>query len=301
MIPPRPGESLGPFDFAKLRAFLQARTGVRLEDGKEYFVAQRLAALAQELAIEHLPRLIEQLNAEPPHGPLHRRVLESLIVSETSWFRDGHPFDALREVVIPRLIAARASVRKLRIWSAACATGQELYSVALLLRDAFPELIGWELELLGTDFSTASLRRARAGRFRAVEVHRGLPAALLARWFVRDGDDWTIRDEVRTMVTFREHNLATGSPLAPPVDLVLLRNVLLYFDTETRTRVIELIDRSMRPDGVLVLGAGETGAAREGPFEVEEVGRSVVLRPRGPRSPIPAWNLVPPAARRKSA
>lgn len=301
MIPPRPGESLGPFDFAKIRALLQARTGVRLEDGKEYFVAQRLAALAQELEIEHLPRLIERLNAEPEQGPLHRRVLEALVVSETSWFRDGHPFDALRHVVIPRLVAARAASRQLRIWSAACATGQELYSVALLLRDAFPELLAWDLELLGTDFSTASLRRARAGVFRAVEIHRGLPAALLARWFVHEGDTWTVRDEVRDMVTFREHNLATGSPLTPPVDLVLLRNALLYFDAETRARVLELVDRSLRPDGVLLLGAGETTAAREGPFAVEEVGRSVVLKPRGPRSPIPAWNLVPPEARRKSA
>ena len=301
MIPPHPGESLGPFDFAKLRALLQVRTGVRLEDGKEYFVAQRLAALARELDIEHLPRLIERLNAEPEHGPIHRRVLEALVVTETSWFRDGHPFEALREVVLPRLIAARADAKKLRIWSAACATGQELYSVALLLRDAFPELLGWELELLGTDFSTASLRRARAGIFHAVEIHRGLPAVMLARWFVHEGEHWRLRDDVRDMVTFREHNLATGSPLSPPVDLVLLRNALLYFDAGTRTRVLELIDRSLRPDGVLLLGAGEATAARVGPFEAEEIGRTVVLKPRGPRSPIAAWNFVPPEARRKSA
>ncbi len=301
MIPPLPGESLGPFDFAKLRTLLQSRTGVRLEDGKEYFVARRLAALAQELEIEHLPRLIEALNAEPEHGPLHRSVLEALVVSETSWFRDVHPFEALRHAVLPRLIAARAEARQLRVWSAACASGQELYSVALLLRDAFPEVSGWELELVGTDFSTASLRRARAGRFRAVEIHRGLPATMLARWFVHEGDEWVLRDEVRSMVTFREHNLATGSPLTPPVDLVLLRNVLLYFDAGARKRALELVDRSLRPDGVLLLGAGETAAAREGPFTVEEVGRTVVLRPRGPRSPIPAWNLVPPGERKKSA
>src|SRR6185369_8707067 len=145
-------------------------------------------------------------------------------VTETSFFRDGHPFDALRDVVIPRLMAARAGCRQLRIWSAACATGQELYSVALLLREAFPELLEWELELLGTDFSTASLRRARSGCFRAVEVHRGLPAATLARWFDHEADEWRLRAEVRDMVTFREHNLVTGSPLTPPVDVVLLRN-----------------------------------------------------------------------------
>ena len=294
MHPPRPNplEALGPFDFAKLRALLQARTGIRLEDGKEYFVGQRLATLAVELGYDHVPRLIEILNDEPAHGPLHRHVIEALTISETSFFRDLHPFDALREIVIPRLVAARAASRQLRIWSAACASGQELYSVAVLIRDSFPELGGWDLELLGTDFSNGALRRARAGRFSPIETHRGLPAATLVRWFHRDGADWRVRDEIRTMVTFREHNLVTGSPLAPPMDLVLLRNVLMYFDTDTRRRVLELVDRSMRPDGVLVLGAGETAVAREGPFSPEEVGRSVVLRPSGPRSPIPGSKVV---------
>jgi len=294
MLPPRPEprDSLGPFDFAKLRALLERRTGIRMEDGKEYFVAQRLAAVAAELGFDHVPRLIEILNDEPDHGSLHRSVIEALAVSETSFFRDLHPFDALRETVLPRLIAARAASRQLRIWSAACATGQELYSVALLIRDAFPELRTWDVELLGTDFSNAVLRRARAGRFSPIETHRGLPAATLTRWFHRDGADWRVRDEIRAMVTFREHNLVTGSPLAPPMDVVLLRNVLMYFDADARRRVLELIDRSIRPDGVLILGAGENAVAREGAFAPEEIGRTVVLRPSGPRSPIPGSKHV---------
>lgn len=287
-----PQDALGPFDFAKLRTMLHARTGIRLEDGKEYFVSQRLTGLALEEGIEHVPRLLESLHTEEPNGPLHRRVLESLAVSETSFFRDLHPFEALRTTILPRLIEARSESRKLRIWSAACASGQEAFSLAMMLRQSFPELVGWEVELLGTDFSSTILRRARAGTFSQIEVNRGLPAALLPRYFSKEGTSWKIRDEIRERVTFREHNLVTGSPLSPPMDVVLMRNVLIYFEPETRRRVLELIDRSLRPDGVLILGAGENGVAREGPFDLEEIGRSVVLRPQAPRCPLgirPAW------------
>src|SRR5581483_3103302 len=168
-------------------------------------------------------------------------------IDETYFFRDARPFVALAETVIPELVQARAAQRSLSFWSAAASSGQEIYSIALVLREHFPQLGAWNLKLLGTDISTQALARARRGEFSDLDVHRGLSPALLAKYFDRSGDGWTIRDDVRQLVEFRRLNLVEPWPALPAMDVVFLRNVLIYFDDPTRRSIVERLAALMRP------------------------------------------------------
>lgn len=263
-----------------LRTLLHQRAGIRLEDGKEYFVEMRLCALATDEGFGSPSDVLEVLRTEESWGVLHRRVAECLAIAETSWFRDVHPFDELRRSVLPQLVQRRAATRELRIWSAACASGQEPYSVAMLLREHFPQLVSWRVHLLATDFSTSVLRRAREAVYSQIEVNRGLPAPMLVKWFRKDGLDWRLRDDVRNAVEFREVNLTAPWPTIPTQDIVLLRNVLLYFDAATRRSVLRNVHRVLAPDGLLFLGGGETTLTMDDSFEPVTFGRTVAYRPR---------------------
>lgn len=269
---------LGPAEFAWVRRLVHARAGVVIEEDKRYLVEARLAALADREGFAAARDLLDALRTEEPAGPLHRAVVESLLVAETSFFRDLYPFEALRLRVLPRLIAARRGERALHLWCAACATGQEPYSLAILLRQHFPELADWKVRLTASDVSHAALTRAREGSYSALEVNRGLPAPLLVRWFEKRGERWQVRDEIRRSVEFRELNLAGPWPALPPMDLVLLRNALLYLDPALRRTVLANVARTLRPDGVLLLGAGESPAGWVDGFVPETGERSVVFR-----------------------
>jgi chemotaxis protein methyltransferase CheR len=201
--------------------------------------------------------LIAQLRTQPGNG-LCRQIVEAMVTTETSFFRDHHPFEALRKIVIPDLLDRRRAERRLHIWCAACSSGQEPYSLALLFREHFPELAGWTISLLASDLSREVLARAREGRFNQIEVNRGLSAALLMKYFEQHGTDWQLKPALRGMVDFQEINLAQPWPALPRMDLVLIRNVMIYFDVETKKAILGRLARLLRPDGYLLLGGAET-------------------------------------------
>jgi chemotaxis protein methyltransferase CheR len=244
-------------DFDAIRRLLRERSAVVLEDGKEYLVESRLAPLVRQLNLHTLGELIAQLRCQADTG-LCRQIVEALVTTETSFFRDHRPFEALRKVVLPDLIERRCRERRLHVWCAASSTGQEPYSVALLIREHFPELAKWDVTLRASDLSREVLARAREGRYNQIEVNRGLPAALLVRYFEQHGTDWHLRPAIRAMVDFQEINLAGTWPVLPPLDLVLLRNVMIYFDAETKKTILGKLARLLRPDGYLLLGGAET-------------------------------------------
>lgn len=244
-------------DFDYVRWLIRSRTAIVLEDNKKYLVETRLLGLARKEGFASVGSLISELRLQP-RGELLRKVVDTMCNNETMFFRDLHPFEALRQSIIPALMARRAGERSLCFWSAACSSGQEPYSLAMLLYEHFPELAGWGVKILATDLSSEILARARQGRYSQLEVNRGLPAGLLVRYFARQGLDWQIRAEVRQMVEFREMNLAAPWSPMPLVDVVLLRNVMIYFSPETKRDILGRLRRQMRSDGYLFLGAAET-------------------------------------------
>ena len=287
-FPERRTTALSAADHALLRRLLHERSGVVLDSSRDHFVEMRLGALATEFDFQSLPEVLEALRTEESWGVLHRLVAEALAISETSWFRDAHFWDDLRRTLLPELQSRRAGTRRLNIWSAACATGQEPYSFAMLLHDMAPKFAGWRVQLVATDFSQGILKRARAGCYSQIEMNRGLPAVQLVRNFSKTPEGWELRPEVRALVEFREMNLASSWPALPPMDLVLMRNVLLYFEPELRRRVLRQLALNMPPDGILVLGAGETTLTMDDSFEAAPVpctgprlARTVVYRRRG--------------------
>ncbi len=296
---------IAAIDLSFVRELVRARSGIALGPESDYLVEARLAPLARELGLRSLAALVQRLR-EGRTGPLHERVVEAMTTNETSFFRDRHPFETLREVVLPELIRKRAAARRLSLWCAAASSGQEPYSVAMLLRDHFPELRGWKLDFLATDLSSEMLARCRAGLFNDLEIERGLPAALKARHFEARGGTWQIAAELRRMIDFKPLNLSGAWPKLPRFDLVLMRNVLIYFDHATRQEILARTRAQLAPDGVLFLGATETSLELDGAFEPLRVGRSVCFRLRDParkperggRGPAP---LAAPAARASRA
>ena len=203
--------------------------------------------------------------------------------NETSWFRDREPFTALTDVVLPELVRSRASARKLRLWSAASSSGQEAYSLAITLQEALPP--GWSYEIIGSDISGEMIKRAEAGEYSQVEVNRGLPAAQLVQYFERAGTHWRVVPSLRRNVSFRLMNLTTPLPAMGAFDIVFLRNVLIYFDVQTKRTVLRNVARLLRPDGLLFLGAAETTIGIDDNYERVAAGRTSAYRLR---SAVPA-------------
>ena len=245
-----------PESFRFVRDFLQRQAGIALAENKEYFAAVRLAALAEELGLEGVESLVASLRREPV-GKLAERAVDELTINETSFFRDAVCFDLLIERLLPPLVARLRPLKRLRVWSAACSTGEEPYSVAMLLRTHFPELAAWKLELLATDISRRVLAKAAAGLYTAREIGRGLPRGLLERWFVAEDRHWRVCAAIRALVQFETLNLQKPFPPLEPFDLVFLRNVLIYFDDATKHDVLLRIAHLLRPGGILVLGSAD--------------------------------------------
>jgi chemotaxis protein methyltransferase CheR len=246
-----------PQDFAFVCKLLLERSAIVLEPGKEYLVENRLAPIVRKLELASITDLVERLQAPGSNGLLVQ-IVEALVTTETTFFRDPHPFESLRKTVLPDLISRRANERTLMIWCAASSTGQEPYSVAMLLREHFPQLRSWKVGLLATDLSREVLGRARAGTYNQIEVNRGLPAPLLVKYFQQQGTQWQLKQEIRDLVEFREMNLAQPWPFLPRMDLILNRNVMIYFDVETKKSILGRMARLLRPDAYLLLGGSET-------------------------------------------
>lgn len=249
--------SLSQTDFDYVRDLVLRQSAIVLEGDKGYLAETRLHTLARTEGCTSVGDLVGRLRERRSNG-LHQRVVEAMTTNETSFFRDQHPFEALRLVVLPELIRCRAAERRLHVWCAGCASGQEPYSLAMLVREHFPFLPGWNLRLLASDLSNDMLERARQGRYSALEIGRGLPPELRARYFDPAGPDWQIRDEVRRLVEFQRINLIDSWPPLPAFDVVFLRNVLIYMDTTAKKDILGRVRRVLRPDGYLFLGGAET-------------------------------------------
>jgi len=227
--------------------------------------------------------LMEMPRAAKP-VPLHQILDEAMTIKETSFFRDRVPFELLRDKLLPELIRSNAQQRRLRLWSAACSTGQETYSLAMLLLEHFPQLAEWDVTILGTDVSQAACEAAKLGRYSKLEVKRGLPIGLLLRYFEADGEEWKVKDCLRRMVRFERANLCEPLPAGlragwMKFDVVLLRNVLLYFAAEERARVLLEVHARMQAKGALLLGTAEQAEDSTDLFRVELEGGCYFYRP----------------------
>jgi chemotaxis protein methyltransferase CheR len=246
-----------PFDFEYLRKLLKQRSGLMLSADKQYLLESRLLPLARKHAVADLSELTQKLRGAGAER-LIVEVVEAMTTNESYFFRDKIPFDHLRETILPALLAARAAERRIRIWCAAASSGQEPYSIAMMLKDMGARLSGWRIEILATDLCNEVLERAKAGSYSQFEVQRGLPIQLLVKHFTQAGDRWQIAPAVRAMVEFRPLNLLHAFSHLGHFDVVFCRNVLIYFDPATKIDVLERLSRLVRPDGYLLLGAAET-------------------------------------------
>lgn len=247
---------LSPAAFTWLADFLKAKSGLVLGPDKQYLLDSRLLPIARLENCAGLEGLVAKLRAAPV-GKLATDVIEAMTTNESFFFRDGRPFDHFRSA-LPRLLAGKPAGQTLRIWSAACSTGQEAYSLAMLLTDAKAQLGGRAVEIVGTDLSAEVLGRARDGLYTQFEVQRGLPVTHLVKYFTKDGANWKLKDSIRGMVHWRLWNLLDDCGPLGRFDVVYCRNVLIYFDQPTKGRVLDSIARTMPADGLLYLGGAET-------------------------------------------
>jgi chemotaxis protein methyltransferase CheR len=274
--------SLSQSDFTFVSALVRREAAIMLAPGKEYLVEARLMPVARAVGAASVADFLADLQRRPNQAH-QTRVIDALTTNETSWFRDREPFAALKDVVLPELVKSRASVRKIRVWSAASSSGQEAYSLAITMQEALPP--GWTYEIMGTDISTEMVKRAETAEYSQVEVNRGLPASQLVQYFERAGAHWRITAPLRRNVSFRLMNLTAPLPAMQPFDLIFLRNVLIYFDVATKRTVLQNAAKLLRPDGWLFLGAAETTIGIDDNYERVAAGRTSAYRVR---SGVPA-------------
>lgn len=270
--------SIQAAEYDYLRSFMRERSAIVLDHGKEYLVESRLTPLAYNEGLQSAGELLIHLRRNPSES-LHRKVLDAMTNNETWFFRDFFPFEALRHQVVPALLKSRAQSRTVRVWSAAASCGQEPYSIAMLLKQNFA-LSNWTFRILATDICSRVLLRAAEGKYSQMEVNRGLPATLLTKYFVRCGLDWQLAPSIRECVEFRAINLAEPWPDIPKMDVVFLRNVMIYFDLEIRKLILSRIRSVLQPDGVLFLGSAETTLNIDAGFERVPYEKSAYYRLR---------------------
>lgn len=276
--------SLSPEHFRAVSDLVRRESAIVLDEGKEYLVEARLLPLAKGEGFSSLADLVKAIGAAGS-GPLRRKVVEAMTTNETYFFREPDHFELLRTRILPALADRRRAVRRLVIWSAACSTGQEPYSVAMLVKDRMPELHAWQVGILASDLSGEVLSRAREAVYTQAEVNRGLPAANLVKYFERSGTSWRLKPGVKELVRFFELNLAGAWAGIPPVDVVLLRNVLIYFDAEVKRQILGKVRGLLRPDGYLLIGGAEGLSGAEGWTRVTHGKTSYYLPPGHPELP----------------
>ncbi|MCY2974674.1 MAG: protein-glutamate O-methyltransferase CheR [Planctomycetota bacterium] len=271
------GLNTNTFDF--ISNLVKNKAAIMLEPSKSYLIESRLNPVARDNGIETLDELVKALQRLGAQK-LTQQVVEAMTTNETSFFRDLHPFDALRQQIIPDLIEKRAKERTITIWSNACSSGQEIYTIAMVIQEHFPELQGWKVKLIASDLSTQILDKAKQGIFNQTEVNRGLPMPLLLKNFEKKGLGWQIKEEIRKMVEFKIINLIEPFPVMQSPDIVFLRNVLIYFALETKRDILNNVRKIMKPDGFLFLGGAETTMNLDVAFERIQIGKAACYKPQ---------------------
>lgn len=284
---------INPDDFDFIAKLVYDRSGLVLTPDKSYLLESRLVPVARKHGLKSLEDLARGLRARSIQ--LIADTVEAMTTNESLFFRDTKPFEQFRKLVLPRLLETRATKRSLRIWSAACSSGQEAYSLAMLLCEEGARLAGWTIEIVGTDLSTQMVERARAGIYSQFEVQRGLPVQMLVKYFKQDGDKWQIDQRLRAMVKYREYNLLGDLAPLGTFDVIFCRNVLIYFDQATKARVLEQTARRLPPDGVLFLGGAETVLGVTDRFEPLP-GERGIYRLTPPSAPMSGMMPLPPIA-----
>lgn len=264
-------------DFEYVCNLVRNQAGIVLEAGKEYLVDARLTALIRQHKIDTIAALVSRLRVSSS-DPMHSKVVEAMTTNETSFFRDIHPFELLRKTVLPEIIARRSATRTLNIWCAASSTGQEPYTIAMILTELIPRISEWKIDFIATDISTEMIRRSREGKYNQIEVNRGLPATSLVKYFDKVGLEWQIKKPLRDLVQFREMNLTTLWPAMPTMDLIFIRNVLIYFDTDAKRQILTKARRILDPNGYLFLGCAESTMGLDDEYARMQTEKSSVYR-----------------------
>jgi chemotaxis protein methyltransferase CheR len=260
-----------------VRSVVSADAAIVVDAGKDYLIESRLLPLARAAGAADVTSYIDRMRATPTRQ-IRQALVEALTTNETSWFRDVAPFTMFETSILAQLKIARSSERRLRIWSAACSSGQEPYGLAMILRESLVRE-GWKAEIVATDIDETILAKARSGTYSQLEMNRGLPVARLTQHFGRHGAGWQINPEVQSLVSFSRINLAEGRAPFGLFDVVFLRNVLIYFTVETRREILKRVRRVIRPDGYLILGSSETLLGADAPWERVVTGSSTYYRP----------------------
>ncbi len=245
-----------PPEYEYLRKFLKDHSGLDLSADKQYLIESRLLPLARKTGLSGISELVQKIMGGS--AAFNVQVVEAMTTNETFFFRDRVPFEHFRDLIMPQMMRSRANRRSIRIWCAAGSTGQEPYSLAMALREMGATLGGWRIEIVATDLAQEVLEKSRAGLYSQFEVQRGLPIQLLVKYFKQVGELWQINPDIRAMVQHRQLNLLHDFSQLGAFDLIFCRNVLIYFDQETKTNVFNRLAKVLEPDGFLVLGAAET-------------------------------------------
>jgi chemotaxis protein methyltransferase CheR len=282
-----------PSDYEFLRKLLKERSGLDLSADKQYLVESRLIPLARRAGLAGIAELVQKIKGGS--DALTSEMVEAMTTNETFFFRDKIPFDHLREAILPALLQSRASRRALRIWCAASSTGQEPYSIAMCLKELGPVLAGWRIEIVATDLSLGVLEKSRAGIFSQFEVQRGLPIQMLVKHFTQVGELWQLNADIRAMVQHRQLNLLQDFSHLGRFDVIFCRNVLIYFDQDTKVMIFERLAGVLEADGVLALGAAESVIGISDAFQPYPDRRGL-YRPNAARGTRPAAAGMMPQA-----
>jgi len=257
-----------PVDLKYVRELAYKEAALVLDETKEHMILSRLADIVQDEGFRSVDELVRALK-RPTSRPLKDRVVRCLLTHETSFFRDLKPFVSLRTDILPGVIERNAGSKSLNIWSAACSTGQEPYTMAMTFREHFPQILNWDLRIIASDYSEDALSKARVGEYSRFECNRGLPATMLVKYFSRAGAKWRVKPDLAAMVQFRRQNLIESFAMLPKFDIIFLRNVLIYFDKPTKTDILKRMARQLKPGGVLAVGSSESLVFLDTPFEPE--------------------------------
>jgi chemotaxis protein methyltransferase CheR len=274
-----PSALLEASTFEFICGMVREHSGIVLEKGKEYLVEARLQSLMRQENFASVQELGRKLRSRP-FEELHAKVVDAMTTNETLFFRDMRPFDALRQHILPALVERNSCSRTVTVWCAACSSGQEPYSVAMVMKEFLEAHPGWRSRILASDISASMIERATRGSYSQLEINRGLPAQMLVKYFEQRGAEWKVDSGIRSMVEFFRMNLVNAWPPLPPMDIIFLRNVLIYFDTETKKSTLSRMRSLLKPHGYLFLGGAETTLYLDSEFDQLSFHKTVCYRPK---------------------